>query len=140
MGGPKGRPFLITERTTTQTFPAGPGGSPGNAVFTSHSGRERRGRELALSPPARQSGRVTEALGAVRSVAARFGAGEATVQDMWAAFSSNLQALIADGPLKGDLAALFLELETWESASGDERDAAVKVARTIAARVGRPSS
>jgi hypothetical protein len=79
---------------------------------------------------------VTDALNTVQSVAARFGAGDATTREMWSALHANLHELSADGSLQGDYLNLFNALEQWETAVGDDRAAAEAEARAVAARLG----
>ena len=59
---------------------------------------------------------------AVLTAASHFGTGNATIQELRAAFHSNLHVLCQDAPLTGDYLALFNALGRWESSTGPRRD------------------
>jgi hypothetical protein len=77
----------------------------------------------------------SEALEAVRTVAARFGAGDADVREMWRGLNDNLWDLCQESPLSDDLQELSDALERWEIAIGSDRPAAIEEARLVAERV-----
>jgi hypothetical protein len=72
-----------------------------------------------------------------RQAAARFGAGDSSIVEMWTAFHANLEALCAERPLEGDFLNLFEAMELWETAVGERRNDAERDACVIAERLGR---
>jgi hypothetical protein len=73
-----------------------------------------------------------DASDAVRAVALDFGAGMASVIDMWTAFQEHLFDMCADAPLSGVFLDLFTALERWEASVGAASEKAIADARAIA--------
>ena len=71
----------------------------------------------------------------VRRAAEGFGAGVATITDMWSSFHGCLFDLCQNEPLSGDFLWLFFDREAWEMAVGEDRSSAVERARATARRL-----
>jgi hypothetical protein len=78
-----------------------------------------------------------DGVAAIRIVAARFGRGEGSTLEMCSFLQGNLHDLCSEGPLAGDFLRLFTALESWEAATGTDRESAAETARTIARHLGR---
>jgi hypothetical protein len=80
---------------------------------------------------------LEDALAPIRAEAARFGRGEGNTLEMCSSLHGNLHALRSEGPLAGDFLRLFTALESWEVATGTDRESAEETARTVARHLGR---
>jgi hypothetical protein len=69
--------------------------------------------------------------------AREFALGSINIHELWDLWHRNVVALVANGPLEGDLAELSLGLRIWEQAEDDQREAAEARIRLIAERLGR---
>ena len=76
-----------------------------------------------------------EAAAEIRKAAVTFGSGETTIQDFWGAFHEHLYDLCVEHPLDGDWLEAFHEMESWELATGTDREAAVERTRVVARRL-----
>ncbi len=56
---------------------------------------------------------------------------------MCSSLHGNLHDLCSEGPLAGDYLRLFTALESWDVATGTDRESATETARTIARHLGR---
>lgn len=71
----------------------------------------------------------------IRDAAACFGSAHLEVTEMWTTFHSHLHDLCGESQLQGEFLELFNALERWESAVGDDKDAAIASARATALRL-----
>jgi hypothetical protein len=74
---------------------------------------------------------------AIRAVAARFGRGEGGTLEMCSSLRGSLHDVCGADPLEGDFFRLFTALESWDVATGTDRESAAETARTIARHLGR---
>ena len=81
--------------------------------------------------------RPDDTAAAIRAVAARFGRGEGSTLEMCSSLHGNLHDLCSERLLAGDYLRLFTALESWEVATGTDRESAAETARTIARHLGR---
>jgi hypothetical protein len=74
---------------------------------------------------------------AIRVVAASFGRAEGVSLDMCSALLGSLNDLCSEDPLEGDFFRLLTALQSWDVATGTDRESAAETARTIARHLGR---